>query len=144
MQKTTRYEFPYPPKNFWKVFNMELLSKLYTQKKIPEYVIILCGICTKCVTTKGWDYPWCLLYFINCISPHLRWSFKNLSIDSLYCSSPRKSLVKGERFIRGMKRNQSEEYQIFCGFIFTHSSHNLVISQWRDKISLNFQNYRQL
>ena len=23
------------------------------------------------------------------------------------CSSPRKSLVKGERFIRGMKRNQS-------------------------------------
>ena len=38
-----------------------------------------------------------------------RWNLglKNKSIDSLYCSSPRKSLVKGERFIRGMKRNQS-------------------------------------
>ena len=25
-------------------------------------------------------------------------------IDSLYCSSPRKSLVKGERFIRGEEK----------------------------------------
>ena len=32
---------------------------------------------------------------------------KNFS-DSLECSSPRKSLVKGERFIRQLKRNQSD------------------------------------
>ena len=32
---------------------------------------------------------------------------EKLSIDSLECSSPRKSLVKGERFSRLLKRNQS-------------------------------------
>ena len=34
---------------------------------------------------------------------------EKVSEDSLYCSSPRKSLVKGERFIRGLKRNQSDK-----------------------------------
>lgn len=33
---------------------------------------------------------------------------KKLCLDSLECSSPRKSLVKGERFIRQLKRNQSD------------------------------------
>ena len=34
---------------------------------------------------------------------------EKLSIDSLECSSPRKSLVKGERFSRLLKRNQSND-----------------------------------
>jgi len=33
---------------------------------------------------------------------------KKFNLDSLECSSPRKSLVKGERFIRQMKRSQSK------------------------------------
>ena len=34
--------------------------------------------------------------------------FKKTVYRLIECSSPRKSLVKGERFIRGLKRNQSE------------------------------------
>ena len=33
---------------------------------------------------------------------------KNWSIDSFLCSPPRKSLVKGERFMRDLKENQSK------------------------------------
>ena len=40
-------------------------------------------------------------------TPRMRRADRNSSIDSLQCSSPRKSLVKGERFIRGLKRNLS-------------------------------------
>jgi len=35
---------------------------------------------------------------------------KNKSIDSLICSSPRKSLVKGERFIRGIEEKPELHY----------------------------------
>jgi len=37
----------------------------------------------------------------------LRGTKQKLRLDSLECPSPRKSLVKGERFIRQLKRNQS-------------------------------------
>ena len=37
--------------------------------------------------------------WFNC-RPILQWDHKNWSIDSLWWSSPRKSLVKGERFVR--------------------------------------------
>jgi len=37
----------------------------------------------------------------------LRGTKQKFSLDSLECPSPRKSLVKGERFIRQLKRNQS-------------------------------------
>ena len=45
---------------------------------------------------------------------------KNKSIDSLFCSSPRKSLVKGERFMRCEEKPEwrqidvSQARQIFC------------------------------
>ena len=47
-----------------------------------------------------------VLFFFDCYCP-AKARQKKLVIDSLYCSSPRKSLVKGERFMRGLKRNQS-------------------------------------
>ena len=49
--------------------------------------------------------------------------------DSLICSSPRKSLVKGERFIRGLKRNQSEEVLVpFTIWLVTTTGKNGVKS----------------
>ena len=43
--------------------------------------------------------------WFNC-RPILQWDHKNWSIDSLWWSSPRKSLVKGERFIRGWRESR--------------------------------------
>ena len=40
------------------------------------------------------------LYFVPLESSET----SKIIIDSLYCSSPRKSLVKGERFIRGEEK----------------------------------------
>ncbi len=49
----------------------------------------------------------CLDYILpSHIASNMR--LDKFNIDSLSCSSPRKSLVKGERFIRGLKRNQSD------------------------------------
>ena len=53
-----------------------------------------------------------IIFFIIHCQSHTRWDTKNKSIDSLLCSSPRKSLVKGERFMRGMKRNQSDKSNV--------------------------------
>ena len=60
----------------------------------------------------------------------------NMSIDSLYCSSPRKSLVKGERFMRGLKRNQSKMLVVLDHFVYTDAS-NLMVYRPRWFILLN-------
>ena len=50
-----------------------------------------------------WIIP---LFYLVYMCPFCKWLNK-LVYRLIYCSSPRKSLVKGERFIRGLKRNQS-------------------------------------
>ncbi len=47
-----------------------------------------------------------MFIFLNLIAPLLV-GLNKLVYRLILCSSPRKSLVKGERFMRGLKRNQS-------------------------------------
>ncbi len=53
------------------------------------------------------DFKVIILSFDCLLAQSFNWAVKNLSIDSLNYSSARKSLVKGERFMR-MQKNQSE------------------------------------
>ena len=57
--------------------------------------------------SKNNDNRWFLNFILNKENPAVGRVTKNWSIDSFCCSSPEKSLVKGERFVRGMKENQS-------------------------------------
>ena len=91
------------------LFAME--TKWKKEKKlicIPPFLPVQSQLHFKWVLKLEWKFIWTIFFFSQLINVSPRkGGYRKIVYRLVNCPSPRKSLVKGERFIRGMKRNQS-------------------------------------